>query len=69
MSEWISVKDRLPEDPMQECAVLWEAFGGSLHSDIAKLNDRWNGKVLWSGQRGAHNDVRYWIPLPPRPAT
>ena len=65
MSDWISVKDRLPENMQTVAFVAWSEF-----------SDRYNGRVL--GGRydslldcfsipGACFEASHWMPLPKPP--
>lgn len=56
MSEWISVKDRLPE--REGLYLCWTVFNGEACYQIH----------LWKGGRWYWvHDVRYWMPLPEPP--
>lgn len=69
--QWISVKDRLPE---QDVAVL--VYGQVLNDppDIIGVRRRYNGdqewKHTWESEDGfiySEDDVTHWMPLPEAP--
>lgn len=58
MSEWISVKDKLPKEPGYYL-VCWFRCSGPV-IDIVY----WRGKTTWA--RG-NQRITYWMPLPNPP--
>ena len=58
MSEWISVKERLPE---KEAKVL--TFG--VYGYSVNYRDRFSGK--WRGVNGKPQWITHWMPLPEPP--
>jgi hypothetical protein len=66
MPQWISVKDRLPED--KESVIYWHDLHGTnighYDSTFPKPNYHW-----WSYNYGDHADFRvhWWMPLPKIP--
>jgi hypothetical protein len=60
---WISVEDRLPDDPKQQCLVYWGMSLDVPRYGIATLSDKWMHKLLWRGHGGAHVDVTHWKPI------
>ena len=66
MAEWISVKDRLPND---SCYVLARLSGGAIYEALclSSTSKEWyaiNGEAFVN-----KNTVTHWIPLPPPPRT
>lgn len=63
MSEWISVKDRVPEKHKK---VLWCGVKGGLF--IGEYHDPFLcGAVIAKDSRGHFRDVTHWMPLPELP--
>ena len=72
MSEWISVKERLPEEKGWYQVYAPSYYGGS-SSGLANINGtmfaKWSGKS-WSIETGYHKRpgcVTHWMPLPEPP--
>lgn len=69
MTEWISVKDKLPEE--NGCYLCWyEYFRYGHYNRMYQTCDRGyfiNG--MWSGEptNGTNAKVLYWMPLPNPP--
>lgn len=73
VSEWISVKDRMPE---HEQPILFVIRGGS-NPYVAKGVRNWDGEFWWwcdedgvydeMGNDGEHSYVTHWMPLPAAP--
>lgn len=63
MSEWISVKDRLPEHK-GDYLVYWESTNqwGLLSNNIETVYFR--GKTQWAKR---NDDITHWMPLPEKP--
>ena len=65
MNEWISVKDRLPEENESVLAVrnISGRFvvGNFFHNECGWILDGWKIK------RTEFDDIEYWMPLPPPP--
>ena len=57
MAEWISVKDRLPEDDTWVLVYIKGRFSGTMESDWFK-----NGDFVYFGGVATH-----WMPLPEPP--
>lgn len=67
MSEWISVKDRLPE---VRAVVLVYANNKIYVSGIAALNDYGDGLHNWycvNDYESIDQDITHWMPLPDPP--
>lgn len=65
MSEWISVKDRLPEKG-QDVLLLTDWFGGASFITIGYLGGtRWISYEIGRANVGIH--VTHWMPLPEPP--
>lgn len=65
MSEWISVKDRLPEIyvDVNTCDSKNNVSTGCLSPRTTRKR-----KLIWSTRhRGSKTDVMYWMPLPEPP--
>ena len=59
MSEWISVKDRLPEK--DGSYIVHSGASGKVYTaHFWERNRRWSG-------RGINSNVTYWMPLPEPP--
>lgn len=76
MSEWISVKDRLPEDGAKPgrkqitVLVCSKAGRASIASRICVPERAYNGKVFpahWRWSKLMNNYVTHWMPLPVAP--
>lgn len=67
MSEWISVKDRLPEKHIL-CLVTYHPCHWVQNTDFTKTlvgTDRLIGKNMWA--RNKYQNVTHWMPLPEPP--
>lgn len=64
MAEWISVKDRLPEDGKVLCVRKSEAFRDRRYVDILNVDHGWfmDGAFVV-----ADGNVTHWMPLPEPP--
>lgn len=66
MAEWISVKDRLPDE---HTTVLF--YCGNLQKGFCELDvtkNRVTGWFLsWDGTRFSPSEVTHWMPLPEPP--
>lgn len=72
MSEWISVKDRLPDE---NCLVLFYCKNGAIFSGCMQYNGLINKPISWAtygplgtGRNVATNKVTHWMTLPEPPA-
>ena len=73
-SEWISVKDRLPDKKCM-CLVYAPHYFGQTHicNDVAYSTFQPNYKQPWSIVRGGHGnawrpwEITHWMPLPEPP--
>jgi hypothetical protein len=66
MSEWISVKDRLPDYVQQVLVYRTECFVCEV---MEYRNGSWN---IWNGEyfdsfNSEFNDITHWMPLPEPP--
>lgn len=61
MSEWISVKDRLPDIGIEVLVYLSSYNGGSIRTDQRYTNQSW----MWYEDY----DITHWMPLPEPPKT
>lgn len=61
MSEWISVKDRLPEDDEQLCAFInWKSgWNTTIQNEVKK----WKEIKVWRSFDLERN-YTHWMPLP-----
>ena len=60
VQEWISVKDRLPEESGGYLAYCWEYDGICvLYYEVLKTKGKWRTK--WK------DDITHWMPLPQPP--
>ena len=68
MTEWISVKDRLPD---RDCKVLGFIClpSGGRWVDLLFYSGMRNVFILWAntGITYNHNEVTHWMPLPEPP--
>ena len=64
MAEWISVKERLPEDGKVLCVRKSEAFRGRRYVDILTADHGWfmDGAFVVSD-----GNVTHWMPMPEMP--
>ena len=63
MSEWISVKDRLPE--FGEKVLITDVSGDVL---VYSLEQTCSGECWWEDEYwNWYNDVTHWMPLPEPP--
>lgn len=68
MSEWISVKDRLPESITRRCLIASDD-GNFVHPRIALYNSVEEIWVYVIIGKLVTSDVTHWMPLPEPPAT
>lgn len=67
--EWISVKDRLPEDARKSNGDNWQFSNAVLTSDSKgniDIDCYWNGLKAWESD---NKDITHWMPLPEPPLT
>lgn len=63
MTEWISVKDKLPE-PLQYVVALACTQDKRIQIGVAEwLGKRWVSTQMYCDQ----DDIKYWMPLPEPP--
>lgn len=67
MSEWISVKDRLPEMDIPVLAFIGTYYQGKGGFDIAIRWSERNGEWWTIKAWDLRDDVTYWMPLPDPP--
>ena len=60
MSDWISVKDRLPEDFVS--VLAWDYDG-----DSCWVSTEWMEDGEWAMWGGPEHEVLFWMPIPPMP--
>src|SRR5690554_5003726 len=74
MSNWINVKDRLPE--REEVVLCWDQSEGEACTGMrVDRNDGWKAEWLTSYWSGTHcstdyygrTDITHWMPLPALP--
>lgn len=67
MSEWISVKDRLPEENRNVLVFsdLWTVVGAQIKEGLW-VNDA-GGTDLVTSKRGQDSEVTHWMELPAPP--
>ena len=66
MSEWISVKDRLPETNKEVLVYRGGYIGGLMNVYTYVGNDTWEDDYgFWS--RTDDDGITYWMPLPEPP--
>ena len=64
-SEWISVKERLPEKP-GECLVTYHpCYWDNVQPEIRVGIDSFRGKTAWAKKK--YQRVTHWMPLPEPP--
>ncbi len=72
MSEWISVKDRLPESPMV-VLVYCPDYTNYEEPLIVKWIEGKEGMMFWDfdelSDRDITEDVTHWMPIPDLPTT
>ena len=64
MAEWISVKERLPEDGKVLCVRKSEAFRGRRYVDILNVD---HGYFMDGAFVVSDGNVTHWMPLPEPP--
>ena len=64
MSEWISVKDRRPENGRVLCVRKSEAFTGRRYIDILTAD---RGEFMDGAFVVADGNVTHWMPMPELP--
>ena len=75
MSEWISVKERLPEDEQVSVLAVKQLKDGRRDVCIARCIPDWEYKDYTTGQTakkpywvcGGNNNIIYWQPIPELP--
>ena len=65
MSEWISVKDSVPERYLR--VIVCNSHKGVADGHLTGHKTR-DGKPLWSTSDGRRSDITHWMPLPEAPA-
>ena len=60
MSEWVNVKDRLPNNEIVKIVLMNDGSADVMHYD-AKLHG-------WIRHKGRTTSVTHWMPFPPPPA-
>jgi hypothetical protein len=66
MSEWISIRDRLPE-PLVDVIVVYRGLDGALARDTGYL--RYDRLWIFSGtEMLVIPNVEFWLPYPALPA-
>lgn len=68
MSEWISVKDRLPEPEKKVVVVSRDLRTGKIdiHLDMLSKKKR-SGNQTWYVSPGLRSEVIYWLNIPEPP--
>ena len=61
MSEWISVKDRLPEDGFCHCLFY------SASEDMSAVGGCHKGVIQANDEEVFHNNITHWMLLPEPP--
>lgn len=65
MSEWISVKDRLPEQKGEYLVTYHPCYWDHVHEEIRVGLDTFRGKSSWAKKK--YQRVTHWMPLPESP--
>ena len=68
VQEWISVKDRLPEEKVRVLGLLHTVFESGGHYDLILVMELINGLfVPFNCSPIKNGSVTHWMPLPPAP--
>ena len=67
MGEWISVKDRLPDTPLQSDRYRYSADVLIVQSGCIFIGSYCSTETSWSEQSGSRASVTHWQPLPAPP--
>lgn len=65
MSEWISVKDRLPETAGEYLVVYHPCYWDAVREELRVGIDTFRGKTAWAKKK--YQRVTHWMPLPESP--
>ena len=67
--EWISVKDRLPDEDSWVLCLLKQpkAYGGQIQVCKFKEADKWSKEPYFDHYRNGFPDVTHWMTLPEPP--
>ena len=65
MSEWISVKERLPEVAGEYLVVYHPCYWHDVKEDLRVGIDSFRGKTAWAKKK--YQRVTHWMPLPEPP--
>ena len=65
MSEWISVKERLPEKPGEYLVAYHPCYWDNVQPEFRVGIDSFRGKTAWAKKK--YQCVTHWMPLPEPP--
>ena len=65
MSDWISVKERLPEVAGEYLVVYHPCYWDDVKEDLRVGIDSFRGKTAWAKKK--YQRVTHWMPLPEPP--
>ena len=65
MSEWISVKERLPEKPGEYLVAYQPCYWDNVQPEFRVGIDSFRGKTAWAKKK--YQCVTHWMPLPEPP--
>lgn len=65
MSEWISVKERLPKTPGEYLVAYHPCYWDNVLPEIRVGTDSFRGRTTWAKKK--YQRVTHWMPLPEPP--
>lgn len=65
MGEWISIKDRLPEEKGEYLVTYHPCYWDNVYEELRVGIDSFRGKSAWAKKK--YQRVTHWMPLPELP--